>query len=163
MKKVSKVVVCGLMSLVLASGLQAKESSKSFGEIYTDCGIGGLLTAPLGSGAGHDILAVVSNVVWDLGTTAISSNVSSVDTCASGKSEKVAAFISTSHKELEKELASGEGKYLDSLVSMAKPSDMSKEDYVSKVRSEYGSIVASADYATMTDYQKSEKLYNIAM
>lgn len=160
MKK-TKLILSMVAALTLATSLNAKSSDKSFGEIYTDCGIGGLLTAPVPSGVGHDILAVVSNVVWDLGSTAISSNISSVDTCASGKHEKVAAFINHSYDELEKDLAKGEGQYLDNLVSMAKPENMDDATFKDNLRKDFSNIVASSDYEKMNQYQKSEKLYNV--
>ncbi len=150
-----------VVSLVLGTNLQAKESDKSFGQIYTDCGLGGLLTAPIPEGVTHDVLAVLSNIVWDLGTTAISSNVSSVDTCASGKKEKVAAFINSSYQELEKDLAKGEGVYLDTLVSMAKSDNIDSDSYKTKLRNEFSNIVSSNEYEKMNQLQKSESLYNI--
>ncbi len=150
-----------VVALTFGTNLQAKDSDKSFGEIYTDCGIGGLLTAPIPEGVGHDFLAVVSNIVWDLGTTAISSNVSSVDTCASGKKEKVAAFINSSYQELEKDLAKGEGVYLDTLVSMAKPENIDTMSYKNQLRTDFSNVVSTASYEKMNSYQKSESLYNI--
>ena len=150
-----------VVALVLGTNLQAKDSDKSFGQIYTDCGIGGLITSPFSEGVGHDFFAVLSNIVWDLGTTAISSNISSVDTCASGKKEKVAAFINSSYQELEKDLAKGEGVYLDTLVSMAKPENMDNTSYKTQLRTNFSNIVSSVDYEKMNQYQKSESLYNI--
>jgi hypothetical protein len=160
MKK-TKIILSLITALTLTTNLHAKESDKSFGQIYTDCGLGGLLTAPIPEGVAHDILAVVSNIVWDLGTTAISSNVSSVDTCASGKKEKVAAFINSSYQELEKDLAKGEGIYLDTLASMAKSDSIDSNSYKTKLRSEFSNIVSSNEYEKMNQLQKSESLYNI--
>lgn len=158
MKK-TKIILSLVVALTLGTNVQA--SDKSFGEIYTDCGIGGLLTAPIPEGGAQKFLAVVSNIVWDLGTTAISSNISSVGTCASGKKEKVAAFINTSYEELEKDLAKGEGVYLDTLVSMVKPENVDNISYKAKLRKDFSMIVASADYEKMNQYQKTESLYNI--
>ena len=77
MKK-TKIILSLVVALTLGTNVQA--SDKSFGEIYTDCGIGGLLTAPIPEGVSQKFLAVVSNIVWDLCTTAISSNMSSMVT-----------------------------------------------------------------------------------
>lgn len=156
MRKVSKLLLSGFLGLALASTANAK-SERSFGQIYTQCGIGGLLTSPLPSPV-KEPLAVISNIVWDLGTTAITSNISSDATCA-GQPEKVAAFISNSYENLEKELAQGEGQYLDTLVSMTKPENMTKEAYVAEVRSEFSKVVAKNG----TDFEKREDLYNIVM
>lgn len=151
-----KLAIVGILGLSL--GISAQASDRSFGQIYTQCGIGGLLTSPIPSPV-KEPLAVISNIVWDLGTTAISSNISSDGTCA-GKPEKLASFISDSYDNLEKELAQGEGKYLDTLVSMSnKPADMTQEAYVASIRSEFAKVVASNDSA----FDKREALFNIVI
>ncbi len=136
----------------LGLGLSASANDRSFGEIYTQCGLGGLIASDA------PVIAVITNITWDLGTTAISSNVSSDGTCAK-KSAKVASFINTSYDKLEKELAQGEGEYLDSLVSMTKPADTTKEAYVASIRADFSKVVASNASA----YDKKEALYNIVM
>lgn len=146
--KMSKMVLLGLLSLSLAASVQAR----SFGEIYTQCGLGGALASSVPA------VAAITNITWDLGTTAITSNISSEGTCA-GKSEKVVAFISDSYENLEKDLAQGEGKYLDTLISMTKPTNTTKEAFVASIRSEFAPVVAS----NATNLVKSEALYNIVM
>jgi hypothetical protein len=106
------------------------------------------------------LIAVFTNVTWDLGTTAISTNISSAESCK-GKNAKVASFINDSYNEIEKDLASGEGKYIDTLASLSKEESQSKEDFIASVRNNFATIVASNDYSKLTTYQKSEKLYNI--
>ena len=69
-------------SLLLAQAAGARE----FADIYTDCGLGALI-APR-----TPAVAAVTNVTFDLGTTAIISNVSSPETCQGGKA-LAAAFI----------------------------------------------------------------------
>ena len=156
MKKLLKLSLVGLLGFAAVSA-SASSSERSFGQIYTQCGIGGLLTSPIPSPV-QEPLAVISNIVWDLGTTAISSNISSDGTCA-GKPEKVAAFISDSYDNLEKELAQGEGKYLDTLVSMTKPENVTKEAFVASIRTDFASVVASND----SKFNKAEALYKIVM
>lgn len=153
MNRLSRLALVG----ALAFGISASASDRSFGQIYTQCGIGGLLTSPIPSPV-KEPLAVISNIVWDLGTTAITSNISSDGTCA-GKSETVATFISNSYENLEKELAQGEGAYLDTLVSMTKPADQTKEAFVASIRADFAKVVAS----NSSDFQKRESLYNIVM
>lgn len=60
-------VVClgGMMATTMPA--QAK-SNRTFGQIYTQCGLGAMI-------APHTpVVAAITNVTWDLGTTAISSN-----------------------------------------------------------------------------------------
>lgn len=145
-----KLSLTTLAFLTMTSQVQARE----FVDIYKECGLGAMI-APK-----DPLIAVFTNVTWDLGTTAISTNISSAESCK-GKNAKVASFINDSYNEIEKDLASGEGKYIDTLASLSKEESQSKEDFIASVRNNFATIVASNDYSKLTTYQKSEKLYNI--
>lgn len=129
-------------------------AARDFGEIYTDCGIGSMF-APKNSA-----VAAVTNVTWDLGTTAISSNISCPDTCKGGQ-ERVASFIYESYDSLEKDLAKGNGEYLDTLISLVENTTEKKDLMISKLRSGFRDIVSEKGYIAKTRYQKSECLYNL--
>jgi len=126
---------------------QADAHARSFGNIYKECGLGAMIFEE------SRTMAAISNIIWDLGTTAISSNISSEENC-NGAKAKVAAFISTSYDDLELEIASGEGKYVDTLATMT-----SKD--ISEIRAEFAEVVASNEYAELDKAKKVEKLYNI--
>ncbi len=131
------------VSLVFCPQTQARE----FADIYTECGLGAMI-AP-----SNPAVAAVTNVTWDLGTTAVSTNISSPESCKGGKA-KVAAFINKTYDNLELEIASGKGKYVDTLVTMT-----SKD--MKDIRKEFSKLVASSEYAKMSKIEKVEKLYNI--
>lgn len=135
------------MTMLFTSQVHADE--RSFGDIYKECGIGAMIFNDT------PVAAAVSNIIWDLGTTAVSSNISSAENCEGGKA-KMASFIMKSYDNLEVEIASGEGKYMDTLVAMT-------EKDVETLRSEFSEVVASSEYATLNQEQKAEKLYNIAV
>ena len=126
---------------------QAQASDRSFGDIYKECGLGAMIFDDT------PVAAAVSNIIWDLGTTAVSSNISSKESCEGSKA-KVAAFISKSYDDLELEIASGEGKYVDTLATMT-----TKD--ISDIRKEFAELVASNEYAELDKVKKVEKLYNI--
>lgn len=147
-----KLSLAAVTALVLS--MSQDSQAREFADIYTECGLGAMI-APKNAA-----VAAVTNVTWDLGTTAISSNISSQDTCQGGKA-KMAAFINNSYENIEKDLASGNGKYLDTLVSLSNNTSESKEVFISNLRNDFSSLVASSDYSTLTTYQKSQKLYNI--
>jgi hypothetical protein len=152
LNKSFKLSLAALTALVLS--IPQESQAREFADIYTECGLGAMI-APR-----NEAVAAVTNVTWDLGTTAISSNISSKDTCEGGKA-KVATFINDSYENIEKDLASGNGKYLDTLVSLSKDSSKSKEAFIANLRNDFSSLVASNDYTNLTTYQKSQKLYNI--
>lgn len=147
-----KLSLAAVTALILS--MSQDSQAREFADIYTECGLGAMI-APR-----NEAVAAVTNVTWDLGTTAISSNISSQESCKGGQA-KVAAYINNSYENIEKDLASGNGKYLDTLVSLSNNSSESKDVFISNLRADFSSIVASSDYSTLTTYQKSQKLYNI--
>ncbi|UQB43008.1 DUF3015 family protein [Thiomicrospira microaerophila] len=135
-------------------------SDRDFGQIYSECGIGGMI----GFGISNDHstakpLAIVTNVTWDLGTTAISSNISSPATCSGGK-ERTAAFIYQNYPQLETDLAMGEGQHLISLLNVAGCSASAQADVVSGLRADLAASASQDSYASKTRFEKSEVLHS---
>ena len=131
--------------------------ARTFAEIYTDCGIGAMI-AP-----SNDAVATITNVTWDLGTTAISSNISSPDSCAGGK-QRLAAFIHDSYNELERNLASGSGSHLDALIVLAQYDVRTEKDRqvrVKTLRDGFTKIVADPGYTQKNRYEKAKALYEL--
>ena len=150
----SRMLKALLPILVLMLALPHIGMAREFAEIYTDCGIGGMI-APR-----SDAVAAVTNVTWDLGTTAILSNVSSPDSCSGGQAEK-AAFIHDSYDALEVDLASGHGAYLDALAALAGHEGQPQQRFVTAVRAGFAKLVAAPDYPEQTRFTKAEALYNL--
>ena len=76
---------------VLLLTIPQNSQAREFADIYTECGLGAMI-APR-----NEAVAAVTNVTWDLGTTAISSDISSQDSCQGGK-VKVRVFINNSYE-----------------------------------------------------------------
>ncbi|MCI5124844.1 MAG: DUF3015 domain-containing protein [Candidatus Electrothrix sp. AR5] len=149
-KKMTLFAVTFAASLAFAQAATARE----FADIYIDCGLGAII-APR-----TPVVAAVTNVTWDLGTTAILSNISSPETCSGGQA-RMATFIHDAYDSLEAELAAGEGRYLDSLTALAGVEQEEKTAFVEGVRQRFAHSVAAADYTQQTRFTKAEKLYNI--
>ncbi len=143
--------------MVLSS---ASRAERSFGEIYTDCGLGALIAQSLDNESTADVVAIISNVIWDLGTTAISSNLSSEGSCARGDA-KTAAFIFKGYDQLEKEIALGNGRYLDALTEVAQVSPENKQNFAHIIRAEFARQAASSTYEFLSRKEKAERLYTI--
>jgi hypothetical protein len=140
--------------LVVTLALPQIGMAREFAEIYTDCGIGGMI-APR-----SDAVAAVTNVTWDLGTTAISSNISSPDSCSGGQAEK-AAFIHDSYDALELDLASGHGTYLDALAALSGHEGQAQQRFITAVRAGFAKLVAAPDYHEQNRFAKAAALYNL--
>ncbi|MBF0479015.1 MAG: DUF3015 family protein [Candidatus Omnitrophica bacterium] len=151
MVKVLKVfALAGITLLVFAQAGMARE----FADIYTDCGLGAMI-APRNSA-----VAAVTNVTWDSGTTAISSNITCPDMCRGGEG-RLASFINDSYESIEKELASGSGTYLDTLALLAGYDAQNKGQFIEKLRGDFAKSVSAPKYTDQTHFQKAESLYNL--
>lgn len=151
-------------SVILAGSLLTTTASAGdLSEIFSECGLGGLIAQGVEDKDNSVFTAVSTNVTWDLGTTASSTYYSTgKDSCAN-KRVKVAVFINESYDKLEKEIAQGNGKYLDALASLAVDNTLEKSEYNSSLRKKFALIVADKSYSKLSHQEKVEKLYNIAI
>ena len=129
-------------------------NAREFADIYTDCGLGAMI-AP-----NNDAVAAVTNVTWDLGTTAISSNASSPETCEGGQGSS-AAFIFDAYPSIEKDLAVGSGEHLTAMLSIAGVEESARADLTAQLRADFAELVAIEGYSEQTRYEKAENLYTL--
>ena len=153
MKSRSISALCLTASMVFTA---QSVSARDFAEIYTECGLGAMI-AP-----SSDAVAAVTNVTWDLGTTAVSSNATSPETCQGGK-VKTAAFIYQGYDKLEMDIAKGSGEYIDQLTTLMGTESASQEKTVKRIRSELKNVLESKEYSQMSHYEKSQSLYGIVL
>ena len=145
-KLLAGFVITGLV-LFQTNSLAYGENQRNAEQIYKECGIGGVLlgnVSPIG--------AVISNVTWDLGTTALSSNVSSADTCIQSE-VKTAAFIHNSYDSIIIDIAKGSGRYLETLANISGKS-------AANIRITVNELIGAGDYSLQTQTQRSVNLYN---
>src|SRR5258708_18836019 len=98
------------------SSALADDASKAPGSgpnPYTDCGIGAALFSDT------KWAAVTSNVIWDLGTTAVISATASPQTCQ-GKKVAPARFIDATYPSLPEEPPPGHGEHLTPVLNTLK-------------------------------------------
>jgi len=151
MKKI-KIIAA---SAIISFGVTAEE--KQVGTVpnpFTDCGIGAALFP------NTHWAAVTSNVIWDIGTTAVTSATASPETC-SAKNVQAAAFIYESYNNLAEETAKGSGEHLASLLNILETSENNRENIISKVRSGMADFVSSPDYVKLDQVQKASAYYNL--
>lgn len=122
---------------------------------YTDCGIGAALFPNTGWAA------VTSNVIWDVGTTAITSATNSPQTCSKKKTD-VALFIRDTYQNLAEETAVGQGDHLITVLTMMDCSAAQQATAIQEIRSEMGRAVAVPSYMGQGQIEKASRFYNIA-
>ncbi len=134
--------------------LMALPQVASARNIWRECGIGGMLFQKTGWAA------ITSNIIWDLGTTATSSNVSSDDLCE-GPIASTAKFIHETYVNLEEEVAIGKGKHLTAMLNMLGCSEQTT--IVKELRSDLSKEMRTSGYSAKTHSQKAEDLFNSAV
>ncbi len=121
---------------------------------YRDCGIGGALFSNPGWAA------VTSNVIWDLGLTALTSATSSPQTC-NGKQAQVAQFIADTYVSVVEETAQGAGEHLTAMLELYECPAASHGQIVAAFRGDVGASVAQPEFASLTAIEKAEQYYLI--
>ncbi|MCG7497798.1 DUF3015 domain-containing protein [Vibrio sp. Of7-15] len=120
---------------------------------WTQCGIGAMVFND------NPQAAAISNVIWDLGTTAVSSNISSESNCE-GSEVKTAMFIQQSYNNIIEETAQGNGDHLTAMLDLLEVDAAAREDVLSGVRANMAQTVSQPEYATSTTPEKAEMYYN---
>ena len=139
------------VALLMASAAQARN-------VWRECGIGGMLFKD----AKYSWAAVGSNIIWDLGTTATSSNISSDDLCEGSKTA-VANFVHENFARLEEQTAVGSGVQLDAVLSKVSCDQASKTQILSGMRQDLSKNVSAKEYNQKSNSEKAEVYYNQLM
>ena len=133
-----------LSAAVIAGAFLATPAQAQNINPWQQCGIGAMIFPDTGAEA------AVSHIIWDLGTTAVSTKISSQESCA-GANVKTAMFIQQTFPVLEQEIAQGEGEYIAAMLNVRGCDATAHADIVTAIRSDYAQTPA-------TDAQS---LYNI--
>lgn len=120
---------------------------------FSDCGIGAALFKT------NKVLAVTSNVIWDVGTTAVTSATASPETC-SGKNVTAARFILDSYDSLAEETARGTGEHLAALMNIMDVEQSSQAQVIANLRKDMAANVTKADYVAANKVDKSSQFYS---
>lgn len=121
---------------------------------YSDCGIGAALFT------NTKWAAVTSNVIWDLGITAITSATASPETC-SGKNVTAALFIRDTYASLTEETAAGEGEHLTTVLNIFGCNAPYRANTVKQIRNAMGQVIASPSYIDQPQLDKDAAFYSV--
>lgn len=113
---------------------------------WQECGIGAVIFPD------HGIAAAISNIIWDLGTTAVTSATVSKETCE-GSDVIAAKFIDENYDKVESELAIGEGRHVNAMLTMLGCEAAQQDAVINKLRSE---LVVDSE---KSNSEKAEALY----
>lgn len=155
----ANLIFGGIVSAaLLCSPLASAEENKTAGSgpnPYRDCGIGGAIFQSVGWAA------VTSNVIWDLGTTAITSATASPQTC-NGKTLEAAVFIRDTYDTLVEETAAGNGEHVTSLLNIFECDNGDRPLATTAIRSSVAELVSDPSYVQKQPLQKASDFYDAA-
>lgn len=143
-------------AVLMGAGVAAHAQDKTPGSgpnPYVDCGIGSALFQDT------HWAAVSSNVIWDLGSTAITSATSSPETC-SRKKVAAAMFINDTYERLAEETSRGEGEHLTTVMNIMECSGAQRSDAIQATRASVGAMVSAPGYAAQPRMEKAAQYFN---
>lgn len=149
LKKTFAVAAMTAMTLFAAQA-SAAPSERTIEEVYKQCGLGGAIF-----GSSSAILAIISNVTWDLGTTAAISNSMSPETCVKANL-KSAVFIKETFPSLVQDLAAGQGDHYTALNTLMNCATLSQN-----VRTQYAAYTQTAAYQQADQAAQANQMFNI--
>lgn len=122
---------------------------------WVDCGIGAMIFSDT------KWAAVSSNIIWDLGTTAVISAGVSENTCEGSRVVAAARFITETYANIEEETVQGEGQHVTAMLNILGCESASHAGIITAVRADFGATVGQSDYLQKTAQAKAEAYYNI--
>jgi len=143
--------------LVLAVVLLFSSTSNVFASnLWKECGIGHWVMGP----TWHGLPAITTNLVWDLGTTATTSHISTPEICA-GPFWAAARFINNTYPLIEEDTAQGSGEHLIAMLDILECDSSAQPAIINDIRSGFAQSVTQPNYLKMSQSEKAEAYYNM--
>lgn len=152
----NKLLITSLALAISTSSFTAMSTDKTPGSgpnPFSDCGIGAAIFSET------KWAAVSSNVIWDIGTTAVTSATASPQTCTGAK-VVAAKFIIDNYDNLVEEIAEGSGTHLTSMYNVLGCSTIAQEGMTQDIRTGMSKSLSQANYQDKSLTEKSLELYN---
>lgn len=158
MLKWAFVVVVTVSFLAVSSfSVSAKGAPGSGPNPFSDCGIGAALFSNIPNA---QAAAVTSNLIWDLGSTALTSATASPQTC-SGSNLQAAKFILDTYDNLIEETAKGQGDHLTTVLNILGCDAGMHQDAIHAVRSDMArNIVSHTHSVRQNSAERASEYYD---
>ena len=140
-------------SMMIMGATTASAATQGNINPWQHCGIGAGIFDENGTAA------ALSNIIWDSGTTAVTSATMSPETCSS-KEVEVARFVDETYEQLAMETAMGEGEHLTAALGLMNCGNGSSQEVVSQLRADLQQASATASYAEQGHADKAFQYYN---
>ncbi len=133
---------------------KAEEVTKKSLNPWIDCGIGAMIFEDTGWAA------VSSNILWDFGSTAVTSNSSSQNTCNSKKAQ-MAMYVGATYANLEEETAKGSGQHIHAMLNIMGCETAAHKQIIGSIRTGFHTTLQNSEYAAQSKMTKAEDYYNL--
>ena len=158
MRKIKRLIAIvaagGIVALGSGAAVAQDKEQGSGPQPFTECGIGAQLFPDT------HWAAVTSNVIWDVGTTAVISATASPETC-NGKSAQAAKLIYDTYDNILEDTAKGDGEYVVALMQVYGCSADSHDELINAVRTRFSATVSEDGYVDMSKLKKAEAYFNV--
>lgn len=134
-----------------ASSQEDHGSEKTITNAIAQCGIGALFFPK------SESAAIVSNVIWDFGTTAYSSQTSSPGSC-NGAQVTAAHFIQETYPVLEEQFVKGGGEHVTALMNILDCGAASHSQVISLVQDDLSASLQSNGFSSASQLEKTKQL-----
>ncbi|CUS47980.1 MAG: protein of unknown function DUF3015 [Idiomarinaceae bacterium HL-53] len=151
MKKLSMLAVAGVLSAGVMMAPQQAVAQGTQVNPWQHCGIGAMVFPDNG------VAAAISNIIWDLGTTAVTSATVSPEQCGTTLMN-VALLIDSSYDQLAIETAQGSGEHLNAALNLVGCAPT--EEVVGTLRADLAEVASAANYAEMSHQDKAYSYYS---
>jgi hypothetical protein len=149
MKKVVALAVLIAVMVFAGTAMSATLNQKN-----TGCGLGSMLFAEQ-NGLASQTFAVTTNGTFGNGTFGITSGTSNCEKPANFSSnQKLQEFVADNMDNLARDIARGNGEYLNTLAVLAGVPEGSRTDFYSRLQSNFSNIYTS-DKVTHVDVLKN--------
>lgn len=146
--KIRSSIIALSSALTFSATSVSAEEGTTVENAFAQCGIGAAIFTK------NETAAIISNIIWDLGTTALSSQTSSPDSC-SGAQTTAALFINETYPVLEEQFVKGGGSHVAALMNIMQCETSATASVVSSVQSELASSLNSKEFAGSSDHDKA--------
>ncbi len=136
---------------VMASPVYA--ASGKISNPWQECGLGAMIFP------NNNVAAAISNVIWDLGTTALTSASASEETCKGKKNFAAARFVSSAYSEIEEDIAKGNGKHMNAALDLFNVKPQEKQIVKVKLRQKLAKLHAVPSYEKLAKTTKAQTIY----
>lgn len=144
------LVAATSMAAIATTPVNAQEATE-IENAFSQCGIGAAIFQ------NNETAAIISNIIWDLGTTAFSSQTSSPSSC-SGAKVSAAAFIHETYPVLEEEFVKGGGEHVSALLDMLQCGESSQMAVVNSVQGRLAESFQDEVFGSASRLEKSANM-----